>query len=41
NTSKSFGLQESVIFELFQSSEHATDDLFLLAHSLYPSAEVL
>ncbi|GJX41446.1 RNA-directed DNA polymerase, eukaryota, reverse transcriptase zinc-binding domain protein [Tanacetum coccineum] len=34
------GTQESVIFEeLFQSSEHATDDLFLLAHSPYPSAE--
>ncbi|PWA68371.1 nucleoporin [Artemisia annua] len=35
-----FGLQESVISEeLFQSSEHAADDLLLLAHSLYSSAQ--
>ncbi|KAI7734640.1 hypothetical protein M8C21_024531, partial [Ambrosia artemisiifolia] len=35
-----FGLQESFVAEqLFQSSEHAADDLFWLAHSLYPSAK--
>ncbi|KAD4179671.1 hypothetical protein E3N88_28262 [Mikania micrantha] len=34
------GLQESVVAEqLFQSSEHATDDLYWLAHSLYPSTK--
>ncbi|XP_076919952.1 nuclear pore complex protein NUP160-like [Bidens hawaiensis] len=35
-----FGLQESFVAEqLFQSSEHAADDLFWLAHSLYPSTK--
>ncbi|KAM0016260.1 putative transcription factor WD40-like family [Helianthus debilis subsp. tardiflorus] len=35
-----FGLQESFIAEqLFQSSEHAADDLFWLSQSLYPSAK--
>ncbi|XP_071736992.1 nuclear pore complex protein NUP160 isoform X2 [Rutidosis leptorrhynchoides] len=37
---QSFGLQEATIGEqLFQSSEHASEDLLLLAHSLYPSAK--
>lgn len=37
-----FGLHELYVAEqLFQSSEHAADDLFWLAHSLYPSAKVL
>ncbi|GJZ37365.1 hypothetical protein Tco_0583556, partial [Tanacetum coccineum] len=36
-----FGLQESVVAEqLFQSSEHAADDLFRPAHSLHPSAQM-
>ncbi|KAJ9550716.1 hypothetical protein OSB04_014761 [Centaurea solstitialis] len=35
-----FGLQEAFVAEqLFQSSEHSADDLFWLAHSLYPSAK--
>lgn len=35
-----FGLQESVVAEqLFQSSEHAADDLLWLAHSIYPSTK--
>ncbi|GKA89298.1 nuclear pore complex protein NUP160 isoform X2 [Tanacetum coccineum] len=35
-----FGLQELVVAEqLFQSSEHDADNLFRLAHSLYPSAK--
>nr|GEW94264.1 hypothetical protein [Tanacetum cinerariifolium] len=37
-----FGLQELVVAEqLFQSFEHDADNLFRLAHSLYPSAKVL
>ncbi|KAK1430067.1 hypothetical protein QVD17_12562 [Tagetes erecta] len=35
-----FSLHELFVAEqLFQSSEHAADDLFWLAHSLYPSAK--
>ena len=37
-----FGLQESIVAEqLLQNSEHAADDIFRLAHSVYPSAKVL
>ncbi|PWA38312.1 Nucleoporin Nup120/160 [Artemisia annua] len=35
-----FGLQESVVAEqLLQNSEHAADDIFWLAHSVYPYAK--